>query len=64
MHAVVIRREDGSEFIAHASPGPAVYYTLKSARKHKRDLAPHFKCRICPAQVTIKELPKAKKLKR
>lgn len=63
MHAVVIRRDDGSEFVAHGKPGPAVFHGLKGARAHKRELRPHFKCRVCRVLVEIKELHKARKLK-
>lgn len=63
MHAVVIRRDDGTEFIAHASPaGPVLFHGIKGARSYKRELKPHFRCRVARVQVGIKELVKTKKV--
>lgn len=56
-YAVAIQKEDGSEFHAHASPcGPVLFYTKKAAADHKRELQPHFKCRVVPVKVTITEI--------
>lgn len=56
-YAVAIRKEDGSEFYAHASPcGCALFYTKKAAASYCRELRPQFKCRVVPVKVTITEI--------
>ncbi|MGV3664273.1 MAG: hypothetical protein ACO1TE_29140 [Prosthecobacter sp.] len=62
MHAVAITAKDGREFLAHASPcGSALFYHIKPARAHKRDLRAHgFKCRVVNVEVTITVLPSGK----
>lgn len=55
-YGVAIKRKDGSECMALASPcGPALFYQRKEAAEYKRELGPHFKCRVVPLIVTIEE---------
>lgn len=56
-YGIAIRRDDGTEFLAHGSPcGPVLFHRLKPARQYKRDLRPHFKCRVVKLEVSIKEV--------
>ena len=62
LHAVIIRRKDGSEFLASGTGPGALFFRQEKARALAKELRPQFKCRVARVKVTVQEIISAKPL--